>query len=149
MRDKAQFPVVHCKVTETVMQASCDPGGGIGPWKMIEIEKLAPITPRDCLSIFESRKVTLLGHVVTLTANGTGIRTLEERVNCGTRGQGSTRRSSGGPGRPHIQLTVGRVAVWRRTAVEDIARKIIVRKVHDILPNHIAGGMDATEGTYV
>jgi len=34
-------------------------------------------------------------------------------------------------------------------AVEDIAKKIIVRRVHDILPNHIAGGMDATEGTYV
>jgi hypothetical protein len=50
MRDKAQFPVIHCKMTETVMQASCDPGGGIGPWKMIEIEKLAPISPRDCLA---------------------------------------------------------------------------------------------------
>jgi len=130
MRDKAQFPVVHCKMTETVMQASCDPGGGIGPWKMIEIEKLAPITPR-------------------VTANGTGVRTLEERVNCGTQGPGSARRSSGGPGRPHIQLTVKRIAVWRRMAIEDAAEKIIVRRAHDILPNHIAGGMDATEGTYV
>ncbi len=36
MRDKAQFPVIHCKMTETVMQASCDPGGGIGSWKVIE-----------------------------------------------------------------------------------------------------------------
>ncbi len=26
MRDKAQFPVVHCKMTETVMQANCDSG---------------------------------------------------------------------------------------------------------------------------
>ncbi len=34
-------------------------------------------------------------------------------------------------------------------AVEDAAKKIIVRRIHDILPNHIAGGMDATEGTYV
>jgi hypothetical protein len=34
-------------------------------------------------------------------------------------------------------------------AVEDAAKKVIVRRVHDILPNHIAGGMDATEGTYV
>ncbi len=47
MRDKAQFPVVHCKMTETVMQANCDSGGGIGPWKMIEIEKLILISPRD------------------------------------------------------------------------------------------------------
>ncbi len=149
MRDQAQFPVIHCKMTETVMQASCDPGGGIGPWRMIEIERLAPITPRDCLSIFESRKVTLLGHVVNLTVNGTGMKTLEERVNCDPQGQGSARRSSGGPGRPHIQLTVKRIAVWRRMAVEDAAKKVIVRRVHDILPNHIAGGMDATEGTYV
>jgi hypothetical protein len=149
MRDKAQFPVVHCKMTETVMRASCNQGGGIGPWEMIEIEKLAPITPRDCLSVFETRKVTLLGHVVNLTANGTGMRTLEERVNCGPQGQGSTRRSSGGPERPHIQLTIGRIAVWRRIAVEDAVKKIIIRRAHDILPNRVAGGMDATEGTYV
>jgi hypothetical protein len=50
MRDKAQFPVVHCKMTETVMQANCDSGGGIGPWKMIEIEKLIPVSPGDCLT---------------------------------------------------------------------------------------------------
>ena len=42
-----------------------------------------------------------------------------------------------------------RIAVWRRMAVEDAAKKVIIRRVHDILPNHIAGGMDATEGTYV
>jgi hypothetical protein len=74
---------------------------------------------------------------------------LEERVNCDVRGQDSTRRSSGGPGRPHIQLTVRRIAVWRRVAIENSAKKIIVRRVHDILQNYIAGGMDATEGTYV
>jgi hypothetical protein len=45
VRDKAQFPVVHCKMTETVMQASCDSGGDIGPWEVIKIEKLAPIAP--------------------------------------------------------------------------------------------------------
>jgi hypothetical protein len=149
MRDKAQFPVVHCKMTETVMQANCGSGGGIGPWKMIEIEKLIPISPRDCLNISESGKVTLFGHAMTLTANGTGMKTLEERVNCDARGQSSTRRSSEGPGRPHIQLTVRRIAVWRRVAVKNVVRKIIVRRVHDILPNYIAGGMDATEGTYV
>ncbi len=103
MRDKAQFSVVHCKMTETVMQASCDSGGGIGPWEVIGIEKLAPIAPRDCLSAFETGRVTLLGHMVNLTANGTGMKILEERINCGPQGQGSTRRSSGGPGRPRIQ----------------------------------------------
>jgi hypothetical protein len=34
-------------------------------------------------------------------------------------------------------------------AVENTAKKIIVRRVHDIIPNYVAGGMDATEGTYV
>jgi hypothetical protein len=116
---------------------------------MIEIEKLIPVSPRDCLNISESREVTLFGHTMTLTANGTGMRTLEERVNCDARGQNPTRRSSGGPGRPHVQLTVRRIAVWRRMAVENTAKKIIVRWAHDILPNYMAGGMDATEGTYV
>jgi hypothetical protein len=34
-------------------------------------------------------------------------------------------------------------------ATEDIAKKVIVKGVHDIIPNYVAGGMDATEGTYV
>jgi hypothetical protein len=61
MRDKAQFPVVHCKMTETVMQANCGSKDDLEPWKMIAIEKLIPISPRDCLNISESGKVALLG----------------------------------------------------------------------------------------
>jgi hypothetical protein len=147
MRDNAQFPVVHCKMTETVMQANCGSRGDVGPWKMIAIEKLIPISPRDCLNVSESGKVTLFGHTVTLTRNGTGMRTLEERVNCDAQGWSPTRRSSGGPERAQIQLTVRRIAIWRRVAVENIARKVIVRGVHDIIPNYVAGGMDAIEGT--
>ena len=90
MRDKAQFPVVHCKMTETVMQANCGPRGNLGPWRMIAIEKLIPISPRDCLNISESGKVALFGHTVALTRNGTGMRTLEERVNCDKRGRSPT-----------------------------------------------------------
>jgi hypothetical protein len=37
MRDKAQFSVVHCKMTETVMQANCGSKDDVGPWKMIAI----------------------------------------------------------------------------------------------------------------
>jgi len=135
MRDKAQFPVVHCKMTETVMQANCGSRDDVGPWKMIAIEKLVPISPRDCLNISESGKVTLFGHTVTLTRNGTGMRTLEERINCDAQRRSPTRRSSDGPGRSHFQLTVRRIAVWRRVAVENVAKKIIVRGVHDIVPN--------------
>ncbi len=82
------------------MQANCDSGGGIGPWKMIEIEKLIPISPRDCLNISESRKVTLFGHTMTLTANGTGMRTLEERVNCDARGKVPPEGARGDQGDP-------------------------------------------------
>ena len=149
MRDKAQFPVVHCKMTETVMQANCGPKGDVGPWRMIVIEKLVPISPRDCLNISESGKVTLFGHTMTLTRNGTGMRALEERVNCDTRGRSPIRRSSDGPGRAHTQLTERRIAVWRRMAIENIATRVIVKGAHDIIPNHVAGGMDATDGTYV
>ncbi len=31
MRDGVRFPVVHCKMTETVMRADCNSGGGTGP----------------------------------------------------------------------------------------------------------------------
>jgi hypothetical protein len=34
-------------------------------------------------------------------------------------------------------------------ANEDAVKKVIMRGAHDILPNHVVGGMDATEGTYV
>jgi hypothetical protein len=34
-------------------------------------------------------------------------------------------------------------------AIENIAKKVIVRGTHDVIPNYVAGGMDATEGTYV
>ncbi len=34
-------------------------------------------------------------------------------------------------------------------ATENIAKKVIVKGIHDSIPNYVAGGMDATEGTYV
>jgi hypothetical protein len=34
-------------------------------------------------------------------------------------------------------------------ATESIAKKVIVKGIHDSIPNYVAGGMDATEGTYV
>jgi hypothetical protein len=42
-----------------------------------------------------------------------------------------------------------RIAVWKRVATESITKKIIVKGINDIIPNYVAGGMDATEGTYV
>jgi hypothetical protein len=34
-------------------------------------------------------------------------------------------------------------------ATESITKKVIVKGVHDSIPNYVACGMDATEGTYV
>jgi hypothetical protein len=85
MRDGAQFSVVHCKMTETVMQADCGSRGDLGPWRMIAIERLIPISPRDCLNMSDSGKAILFDRAGTLTRNGTGMKTLEERINCDTR----------------------------------------------------------------
>jgi hypothetical protein len=149
MRDGVQFPVIHCRMTETVMQADCDSRGGTGPWRMIMIEKMIPISPQGCMKISDSGRATLFGCAVTLTRNGTAMETLEERVNCDSRGRGPIRRSSGVSGKAHVQLTMRRIAIWRRMATESITRKTIVKGTNDIIPNYVAGGMDATEGTYV
>jgi hypothetical protein len=149
MQNGVQFPVVHCKMTETVMQADCDSRGGLGPWRIITIEKLVPISPRDCLEISDSGRAALFDRTVTLIRNGTAMKALEERVNCDSRGRGPIRRSSGGPGKAHVQLIMRRIAVWKRMATDSITKKIIVKGSNDIIPNYVAGGMDATEGTYV
>jgi hypothetical protein len=135
MRDGAQFPVIHCKMTETVMRADCGSKGELEPWRMIAIEKLVPISPQDCLDASDSGKAILFEHTVTLTRNGTAMKTLEERVNCDSRSRNPTRRSSGGPRRAHIQLTIRRIAVWKRVATKSITKKVIVKGVNDIVPN--------------
>jgi hypothetical protein len=116
---------------------------------MITMEKLVPVSPRGCMEISDSGRATLFDRAVALTRNGTAIETSEERVNCDSRGRGPFRRGSGLPGKAHIQLTVRRIAVWKRMATESITKKTIVKGSNDIIPNYVAGGMDATEGTYV
>jgi hypothetical protein len=41
-----------------------------------------------------------------------------------------------------------RIAVSKRMATESITKKIIVKGSNDIIPNYVAGVMDAMEGTY-
>jgi hypothetical protein len=149
MRDGVRFPVIHCKMMETVMQADCDARGRSGPWRMITMEKLVPISPRGCMEISDSGRATMFDRVVALTGNGTAMETSEERVNCDSRGRDPIGRGSGVPGKANVQLTVRRIAVWKRAATESITKKTIVKGSNDILPNYVAGGMDATEGTYV
>jgi hypothetical protein len=149
MRDGVRFPVIRCKMTETVMQADCDPGGRIGPWRMVVMEKLVPISPWGCMEISESRRATLFERVMALTENGTAMETSEERVNCDSRGRDPNGRSPGVPGKAYIRLNVRKIAVWERAATESITKKTIVKGSNDAVPNYVAGGMDATEGTYV
>ncbi len=149
MRDGVRFPVVRCKMTETVMQADCDSGGRVGPWRMITMEKLVPVSPRGCMEISDSRRVALFDRVVALAENGTATETSEERVNCDSRGRSPNGRGLGVLGKAYIRLTVRKIAVWKRAATESITKKTIVKGSNDIIPNYVVGGMDATEGTYV
>ncbi len=149
MRDGVRFPVVHCKITETVMQADCDSRGRSGPWRMIVMEKLVPVSPRGCMEISDSGRATLFDRAVALTGNGTAVETSEEQVNCDSRGRDPIGRGSGVLGKAYVRLTVRRIAVWKRAATESITKKIIMKGSNDIIPNYVAGGMDATEGTYV
>jgi hypothetical protein len=149
MRDRVRFPVIHCKMTETVMQADSDSGGKVKPWKIVAMEKLIPVGPRSCMEVSTSRKVTLFNRTIALAGNGTAMETSEERVNCGPKGQCP---SGGGPsasGKAYTRLTVRRIVVWERAATESLVKKTITRGVNNVIPNYIAGGMDATEGANV
>jgi hypothetical protein len=149
MRDGVRFPVARCKMTETIIQADCDSGGKMKPWRIVAMEKLIPIGPRSCMELSTSRRVTLVNRTIALAGDGTAMETLEERVNCGPKGQCP---SGGGPGTPrkaYTRLTVRRIMVWERAATESLIKKTIAWGGNDIIPNYVAGGMDATEGAYV
>jgi hypothetical protein len=149
MRDGVRFPVTRCKMMETMMQADCDSGGKVKPWRMVVMEKLIPIGPRNCMEISTSRRVTLFNRTIILAENGAAMETLEERVNCGPKGQCP---SGGGPstsGKAYTRLTVRRIMVWEHAATGSLIEKTIARGRNDIIPNYVAGEMDATEGAYV
>ncbi len=42
-----------------------------------------------------------------------------------------------------------RITVWERAATETLTKKTIAKGSYDIIPNYVAGGMNATEGAYV
>jgi hypothetical protein len=132
-----------------VMQADCDSRGRMGPWRMIKMERLVPVSPRGCMGISDSERTTLFDRVMTLAENSTATETSEERVNCDSRGRGPGGKGLDVQGKAYVRLTVRKIAVWKRTATESITKKIIVKGSNDIIPNYVAGGMDATEGTYV
>jgi hypothetical protein len=113
------------------------------------MEKLVPICPRSCMEISTSRRVTLFNRTMILAENGTAMETLEERVNCGLKGQRPNGGSPGVPGKAYIRLTVRRITVWERAATESLTKKTIAKGSNDIIPNYVAGGMDATDDAYM
>ncbi len=149
MRDGVRFPVIHCRMTETIMQADCDSKGKVKPWRMVALEKLVPVGLRNCMEVSTSRKVTLFNRTVALADDGTAMETLEERVNCGSKGQCPSRGGPGAIRKAYARLTVRRIVFWEHEATESLIKKAIMRGVNDAIPNYIAGGMDATEGAYV
>jgi hypothetical protein len=149
IRDGVRFPVIHCKMTETVMQADCDSRGRVKPWKVVASEKQVPIGPMSCLEVSMSRKATLFNRTVILAVGGTAMDTLEERVNYDLKGHCPGRGNPGATGKAYARLTVRGIVVWEREATESLIKKSITRGANDVLPNYIAGGMDAAEGTYV
>jgi hypothetical protein len=149
MRDGVRFPVIHCKMSKTVMQADCDSGGRTKPWKVVASEKQVPIGLRSCSEVSMSRKATLFNRTVILAVGGTAMDTLEEQVNFDLKGHCPGRGNPGATGKAYARLTVRRIVVWEREATESLIKKSITRGASDVLPNYIAGGMDAVEGTYV
>ncbi len=149
MRDGVRFPVIKCKITETVMQADCDSRGKVRPWKVVTSEKRVPIGPVSCMEVSTSRKATLFNRTVMLAVGGTAMDTLEKRINYDRRGHCPSRGSPGASGKAYARLTVRRIVVWKREATESLIKKSITRGVNNVLPNYVAGGMDTTEGTYV
>ena len=109
----------------------------------------AVIGPMSCMEISMSRKVTLFNRTMTLTAEGTAMDIVEERIYYGSKGTCPSLESRGGLKEAHARLTVRKIVVWERKATESLIRKTIVLGANDVLPNYVAGGMDAVEGTYV
>ncbi len=143
MRDRVRFPVIHCRMTQTVMQADCDSGGRTKPWKVVASEKQVPIGPMSCLEVSMSRKATLFNRTVILAVGGTAMDALEERVNYDLKGRCPGGGSPSATGKAYARLTVRRIVVWEREATESLIKKSITRGVNNVLPNYIAGGMDA------
>jgi hypothetical protein len=149
MRDGVRFPVIHCRMTETVMQADCDARGKVEPWKVIALEKQVSIAPLSCMEMSVSRKTALFNCTVTLTGSSTAMDALEERINYESRGNCPSMGSQSTSGKAYAKLTVRKIVVWERGATESLIKKAITRGVNNVLPNYIAGRMDAIEGNYV
>jgi hypothetical protein len=101
------------------------------------------------MEISASRRMTLFNRTMVLAENGKATETLEERVNCGLKGQSPNGGSPGVLREAYIRLTVRRITGWERAATESLTKKTTVKRSNDIIPNYVAGGMDATEGAYV
>jgi hypothetical protein len=104
MRDGVRFPVIHCRMTETVMQADCDARGKVEPWKVIALEKQVSIGLMSCMEMSVSRKTALFNCTVMLTGSGTAMDALEERINYDSRGNCPSMGSQSTSGKAYAKL---------------------------------------------
>jgi hypothetical protein len=125
MRDGARFPVICCKMTETTMRADCDVTGRVGPWKVTTSEKQVPIGPMSCLEMLISREVVLFNRTMTLTAKGTAMEVLEERINYSSKGNCPSPKKRNAAREAYAKLTVRRIMVWEHKATESLIKKTI------------------------
>jgi hypothetical protein len=107
------------------------------------------MSPMSCLEVPSSNKVVLFNHTLPLTTDGMAVKTLEERINYGLGGGCPGREGRDAFREGYTKLTVRKIVVWRRQAMESLIKKTIALGANDILPNFVAGRMDTTEGTYV
>ncbi len=120
-----------------------------GQSEALEDDRNGEIDPDRSQELHGDIDIQKSDFVQPLAENGTAMETLEEQVNCGPKGQGPSGGSPGTPGKAYTRLTVRRSTVWERAATESLTKKTIAKGSNDIIPNYVAGGMDATEGTFV
>jgi hypothetical protein len=149
MRDGVRFPVTHCKMTETIMQADCDSRGQSEALEDDRNGKIDPDRSQELHGDSDVRKGDSVQLHNDLGRKWYGHGDLRERVKCGPKGQCPSGGSPGTSGKAYTRLTIRRIAVWERAATESLFKKTIGRGMNDIIPNYVAGGMDAAEGAYV
>jgi hypothetical protein len=149
MRDGARLTIVHCKMTETAVRADCDVKGRMGVWKVIASEKQVPISPMNWLKMLSSGRVNLFNHTQQLRADDMATETLEERINLSPEGSCPSQEGRSAFREAYTKLTVRKVVIWRHQATESLIKKMVTLGANNVLPNFVAGGMDAAEGTLV
>jgi hypothetical protein len=148
MRDRARFPVAHCKLTETALRMDCKMTGRTKAWQVITLKKLIPMSPVNCLEISSSGRAVLFNRTLQVGTDGIAGETQEEKVNLSPVGDCPDQRGRSLRREAYTKLTVRKIMVWKRQATESLTKRAVALGGNNILPNFVAGGMDAMRGTF-